>query len=102
MLRNTRLNPNTKSKFASQNKTNVSPFNVSACINIYSFPLTAATDMKRTLPFCHLHQVCDRNSPMFHTLTVPAHGKTACGFQSAHHIDQPKSSPFSRAPKMQN
>jgi len=57
-------------------------------MQIYSFPLTAATDMKRKLPFCHLHQVCDRNSPMFHTLTVPAHGKTACGFRSAHQLSE--------------
>ena len=34
------------------------------------------------LPFYHLRQVCDRNSPTIHTLTEPSHGNTVCNFQS--------------------
>jgi len=48
-------------------------------------PVTiTATDLNSTIPFCHVRQACDRNYPKFHTLTVPARGNTACGFQSTH------------------
>ena len=39
---------------------------------------------KTDIPFCCLRPVCDRNNPMIHTLTVPAHGNTICDPQSKH------------------
>jgi len=37
-----------------------------------------------SLPFYHLHQVCDQNNQMIHTLTAPACGNTACDSESIH------------------
>jgi len=36
------------------------------------------------LPLYHLRPVCDRNNPMIHTLTVPAHGNIISDSQSTH------------------
>ena len=37
-----------------------------------------------SLPFYHLHQVCDQNNQMIHTLTAPARGNIVCDSKCTH------------------
>jgi len=59
-------------------------FNLGICTN-YSNRVTITTKTQtqgKHTPFSHRHQVHDRYSPLIHTLTVTAHGNTACDPQS--------------------